>query len=191
MPSSLPDGYDVRDSNDYPRFNQQRLRGLRLSDDLAERAASVQRQRDQRHKHRAYRFLRILGSIQLFSVSVFAPVGKFYRWLLFIHSQHVVARSNVLLPKEKDDVTPVKTLGMDDVGTRIEHLSDLHELWSFAFGLLTTQGIWHTAVEQAQAEELEIGLKLLTKHMQSNYDSRRYAQEINSLPRSIPDPTGE
>lgn len=88
-------------------------------------------------------------------------------------------------------MTPVKTLGMDDQGTRMEHLSDLHELWSFAFGLLTTEGVWHTAREESQAEELEIGLKLLTKHMQSGYNSKAYAQEINSLPRSIPDPTGE
>lgn len=91
----------------------------------------------------------------------------------------------------KGGMTPIKTLGMDDVGRRIDHLADLHSLWEFAYALLTTNNVWHTAVEQAQAEELEIGLKLLTKHMQTGYDSKKYAQEINSLPKNLPDSTGE
>lgn len=83
----------------------------------------------------------------------------------------------------------VKVYSMDDVGTRAEHLSDLHELWSFAYGQVTKEG-WHNETEKEQAIKLSAALTMLMHHMQSEYKPTMYAQVINSLPADatlIPD----
>lgn len=74
-----------------------------------------------------------------------------------------------------------RSLSVNDVGTRAEHLSDLHDLWAFAFGLLTA-GSYHTELEVKQAQELEVALNLLEIQMQTCYDPTSYAQVINKLP---------
>ena len=79
-------------------------------------------------------------------------------------------------------MVPVKLIRMDDIGTRLEHLADLQDLWSFALGLLTA-GTYHTDTELEQTKELETALQLLERHMLSDYSPTTYAQEINNLPR--------
>ena len=78
-------------------------------------------------------------------------------------------------------MTPVLTLGMSDVGTRLEHLADLQDLWGWALGTLTA-GTYHTTLEVEQAKELEIALRLLEQHMVIGYSPTTYAQVINNLP---------
>lgn len=83
----------------------------------------------------------------------------------------------------------VKPCGMDDVGTRLEHLMQLQEVWSTAFELLTVRG-WHSMQEQQQAKELETALRLLSNHMQNDYSELGLARTINDLPKDateIPD----
>ena len=74
----------------------------------------------------------------------------------------------------------IKLCGMNDVGTRAEHLHELFDIWSFALGYLTTSS-WHSPHEHAQAEELEIALELLEHHMQSEFDITPYAKTLNEL----------
>lgn len=74
----------------------------------------------------------------------------------------------------------IKLCGMNDVGTRAEHLHELFDIWSFALGYLTTSS-WHSPHEHAQAEKLEIALELLSHHMQSEFDITTYAKTINEL----------
>jgi hypothetical protein len=76
----------------------------------------------------------------------------------------------------------VKLLAMDDVGTRMEHLADLQDLWSFALGLLTA-GTYHTEPELEQTSKLETALELLEAHMLTGYCPTAYAQTINNLPK--------
>jgi hypothetical protein len=76
----------------------------------------------------------------------------------------------------------VKLLSMDDVGTRLEHFSDLHELWSFALGILMGER-YPTEPQLEQILELELALKLLELQMLTGYSATTYAQTINNLPK--------
>jgi len=78
----------------------------------------------------------------------------------------------------------VKLYAMSDIGTRLEHLADLQDLWGTALCILTT-GTYHNAREIAQAADIEIALKLLENHMQNEYKDTEYAKVINAL---TPDP---
>jgi|SRR6185295_14561665 len=78
-------------------------------------------------------------------------------------------------------MTVLKPFSMEDVGRRIDHLSDLQELWGWGLAALTA-GTYHTDSEMAQAKELEIALKLLEQHMLIGFDPTKYAQVINNLP---------
>jgi hypothetical protein len=85
----------------------------------------------------------------------------------------------------------VKLYGMDDVGTRAEHLADVQDLWSMALCILTT-GTYHSDEERKQAQELETALKLLENHMTHNFNQTGYARIINDLPWNAEDiPDGE
>jgi len=75
----------------------------------------------------------------------------------------------------------VKLYGMSDIGTRMEHLAELQDLWGMALGMLTA-GTYRNEQEVAQAREVETALKLLAYHMQSEYDATWYARTINALP---------
>lgn len=79
-------------------------------------------------------------------------------------------------------MAPVKLLSMEDVGTRLEHLADLQDLWSFALGMLTS-GTYHSDPEIEQTRKLEIALELLEEHMLVGYSPTTYAQTINNLPK--------
>ena len=72
-----------------------------------------------------------------------------------------------------------KVLHGDDVGTRIEHMMQLQELWSTAYGILTRPNLFHTKLEQARALQLEIALSLLQNHITAEFDETRYAVVIN------------
>ena len=75
-----------------------------------------------------------------------------------------------------------KVLHSDDVGTRIEHMMQLQELWSTAYGILTRPSLFHTDLEKARAVQLEIALDLLQHHLEAEYNLASYAREINDPP---------
>ena len=79
----------------------------------------------------------------------------------------------------------MKTYRGDDVGTRMEHLADLQELWSLSLAHLTATNIWHTAQEEETAERLHTALSLLERHMVNiSFDASVYAKVINQLPKA-------
>lgn len=78
---------------------------------------------------------------------------------------------------------PTRLYHPDDVGTRIEHLMQMQDLWSSAYAFLTRPNVYHTDLEKARALTLEIGLDLLQNHMEIEYNHVPYAKEINSLPK--------
>ncbi len=75
---------------------------------------------------------------------------------------------------------------MTDIGTRLEHLADLQELWSFALGI-ETAGKYQSEPSMERAERLEGALQLLVAHMLNDYNPTAYAQEINNLPKNAKD----
>ena len=84
-----------------------------------------------------------------------------------------------------------KVLNADDVGTRLQHMMDLQEQWSTAYGILTRPG-YHSKLEEDRAKALETALDLLQHHMEAEYNGTPYARAINDLPKNpkeIPDDT--
>jgi hypothetical protein len=82
-----------------------------------------------------------------------------------------------------------KVLHADDVGTRLQHMMDLQDQWSTAYGILTRPG-YHSALEESRAKQLETALDLLQHHMEAEYNGTQYAVTINDLPKDpkeIPD----
>jgi hypothetical protein len=78
----------------------------------------------------------------------------------------------------------MKSYHMDDVGTRMEHLADLHELWSRAYAYLTMPNVWHSKKEEEQALDLEKARDLLSTHMATiSFDPAVYGKIINGLPK--------
>ena len=71
---------------------------------------------------------------------------------------------------------------MSDIGSRMEHLADLHELWQFALGI-ETAGKYQSEPSMERAARLEGAIQLLTAHMLNDYDPTTYAQVINNLPK--------
>lgn len=85
-------------------------------------------------------------------------------------------------------MTEPKRLSMKDVGKRLDHLNELHNIWSFALGQLTDMNARDGNVfRENQAKELQIALDLLTFHMQNDYSPTTYAQVINNLPKDAND----
>lgn len=76
-----------------------------------------------------------------------------------------------------------KVLHGDDVGTRLQHMMDLQDMWSTVFGILTRTDIFHTEFEVHRAKEIETALDLLQHHMEAEYNLTQYAKEINDLPQ--------
>ena len=79
-------------------------------------------------------------------------------------------------------IPDLRKYSMTDVGTRLEHLADLQELWSFALGIETAGGFQSVpSVERSQ--KLEAALNLLEAHMMNDYKPTVYAYDINTLPK--------
>jgi sugar phosphate isomerase/epimerase len=72
-------------------------------------------------------------------------------------------------------------MDMDHVGRRVDHLAELHELWSDGLALLTRPDIYHTVLEEKMAEELEICIRHLEHHMAKDFNISTYGKEINKL----------
>jgi hypothetical protein len=82
-----------------------------------------------------------------------------------------------------------KSLKAEDVGTRLQHMMDLQDQWSTAYGILTRPG-YHSKWEEDRTKALETALGLLQHHMEAEYNGTTYARTINDLPKNpkeIPD----
>jgi len=79
---------------------------------------------------------------------------------------------------------------MDHQGTRMEHMMDLHELWSEGLRIANTDPV--SPRDKECIAELGPALKLLEFYMQSGWDDYpTYGRAINSLPRKAEDITDE
>jgi hypothetical protein len=74
-----------------------------------------------------------------------------------------------------------KALHAEDVGTRIQHMMELQEVWSDCYGILTRPNMYHTQLEEERAKQLSIALDLLQHHLESEYSLTRYAKVINEV----------
>lgn len=72
-------------------------------------------------------------------------------------------------------------LDMDDVGTRMQHMVELYDIWTEGLACMNN-GHYLTVGDKARIEELEHAIKLLTYHMKNGYSDTTYAREINQIP---------
>lgn len=75
-----------------------------------------------------------------------------------------------------------KKLNADDVGSRLSHMVELHDLWNTAYGILTRPDLYHTDLEKERAKILQVSLDLLVHHLESEFNISVYAREINDPP---------
>lgn len=73
------------------------------------------------------------------------------------------------------------TYDFDHIGRRIEHLMDLHKMWSDGYAILTRPNMHHSPSEYELAEKFKSALSLLSAHMAKDYNQSIYAKEINRL----------
>ncbi len=81
-----------------------------------------------------------------------------------------------------------KVLSGDDIGTRLNHMMELQDLWSTAYGILMRPDLFHTDLKKERAKALGIALDLLQHHLEAEYNLTNYAKEINDLPKPKNDP---
>ena len=82
---------------------------------------------------------------------------------------------------------PKKLNAGDDVGTRLQHMMELQDLWATAYGILTRPDLFHTPLEEERANIIDIALSLLQHHMEAEYNLTSYAKEINNAkPKTDP-----
>ena len=79
-----------------------------------------------------------------------------------------------------------KVLHAGDVGTRLSHMVELHDLWNTCYGILTRPDLFHTPLEEERAKQLEVAITLLSHHMQAEYNEITLAQEINNIDYNPP-----
>lgn len=80
----------------------------------------------------------------------------------------------------------MKEMGMTDVGTRLEHMTDLYEMWSEGLLILeNSEKRYSTPLGAAQLQELRHALQLLWFHMAKDYNQYAYSIEIARLPKAM------
>jgi hypothetical protein len=80
----------------------------------------------------------------------------------------------------------VTGVDMDHIGKRIEHLMELHELWSEGLRIASIGHI--TEDDKVRIVELGSAIRLLEFYMQANYDDYpEYGRTINLLPKNPED----
>src|ERR1700688_3044697 len=75
----------------------------------------------------------------------------------------------------------MKTGSLDDVGTRMQHLTELYDLWSTGLDVITRFDR-HAPFYAEKKKELENALKLLMFHMQKDYKDKSIREEVDLLP---------
>lgn len=79
----------------------------------------------------------------------------------------------------------MKEIKMSDVGTRLEHLIDLYELWSEGVRILeVSENLHETLFGQTQLNELRTAKQFLWWHMEKDYDRFQYSTVIDRMPKA-------
>jgi hypothetical protein len=76
----------------------------------------------------------------------------------------------------------VRTGSMDDVGTRLEFLTELYELWSVGLDILERFDK-ESVSYMKRKQELVAALDMLSHHMQKDFLELPYHTAIDSLPQ--------
>jgi hypothetical protein len=71
---------------------------------------------------------------------------------------------------------------ISDIGTRLEHLNDLRDLWNDARTSLLNRSYHLNDHEKALVPILDKAITLIDEHLQKDYRSHIYGREINALP---------
>ena len=80
----------------------------------------------------------------------------------------------------------VRTGSMSDVGTRMQFLIELHELWETGLDILE-RFERNTPLYEEKKKELESALKLLYFHMTKDYDTLPDIAAIDAIPSNPED----
>jgi hypothetical protein len=75
----------------------------------------------------------------------------------------------------------VKTGSMDDVGTRLQFLTELYDLWQEGIDILTRYDK-HTPGYEDKKRELEVACRLLYYHMTKDFHEETYRKVVELLP---------
>ena len=78
-----------------------------------------------------------------------------------------------------DKLNTLSKASMEDVGTRMEHLTELYELWKTGLDILERYDKSGPFYERKK-EELEDALRLLGFHMQKDYHEDAIRKEIDN-----------
>ena len=80
----------------------------------------------------------------------------------------------------------LKTGSMDDVGTRMQHLTELYELWQTGLDVIERFDK-HSPFYEERKKELQHALKLLVYHLEKDYSENSYRQAVDTLPSNRED----
>lgn len=69
---------------------------------------------------------------------------------------------------------------MDDVDTRIKHLTDLYELWSTGLDVLERYDK-HSAEYETRKKDLEVALRMLRFIIERNYSENYYRNSVDFI----------
>lgn len=71
---------------------------------------------------------------------------------------------------------------MEDIGTRLDHLTDLKDIWENALQIMRNRNrTFETQNEVQEKYKLENALEMLNFRMQKDYNEFEYRKEINVL----------
>lgn len=77
-------------------------------------------------------------------------------------------------------------LKAEDSGNRLDHLMELHDLWSWSLAMCL-RGTFHTDLEKEQQEKLEVAIEMLNHILMGYQTETVIPQVINSLPKDAKD----
>lgn len=73
---------------------------------------------------------------------------------------------------------------MTDVGTRLDHLNDLKDLWELGLRVLNNQSrLFDVAKTKSEIAKLDSALELLNAHITKDFNELNYISAINTLPK--------
>jgi len=83
---------------------------------------------------------------------------------------------------DDDKLLILRTYSMDNVGTRLDFLTELYDLWKTALDILERYDK-NSPRYDARKLELESATKLLVAHMEICYDEKTTRKVIDALPK--------
>lgn len=99
---------------------------------------------------------------------------KFKDWF-----KRALPQEEVTVPNEEKFARMTRKT-MEDVGTRLEHLDDLRQIWQTGIDILERRS-WKTPIEYELIEDLKTCVLYLGKHMTKDFNYTEYSNGINAI----------